>query len=213
MASLEVKLIVGLGNPGLTYIGSRHNIGFTVLKLLAGSLKISFKRDTAVSALVGKSPGAHPDLILAMPQTYMNLSGVAVAGLVKKFKVSPQNLLVVCDDLDLEPGRIRIRPQGASGGHRGMASIIERLGTADFCRLRIGIGRPARNQDAAEYVLAGFSRQEKTVFKQAAQDAVDCCVSWMEKGIAQTMNTFNLNQSSAQAKEKTKNSKQKESGL
>jgi peptidyl-tRNA hydrolase, PTH1 family len=204
MTSSGVKLIVGLGNPGLVYTGSRHNIGFAVLKLLASSLKIDFKRESSVSALVGRSRGAHPDLILAMPQTYMNLSGLAVAGLMRKFKVAPQDLLVICDDLDLEIGRIRIRPEGSSAGHRGMASIIERLGRRDFCRLRIGIGRPAGNQDPAEYVLAGFGRQEKTAIKQVTQEAVDCCASWVEKGIAQTMNNFNLNPTPVKAKEKSK---------
>ncbi|MCX5696023.1 MAG: aminoacyl-tRNA hydrolase, partial [Candidatus Omnitrophica bacterium] len=99
--------------------------------------------------------------------------------------------LVVCDDLDLELGKIKIRPQGSSGGQRGLESIIERLGTRDFCRLRIGIGRPKNSQDAAKYVLAGFLRKEKAVVKQIEEDAVSCCMSWVEKGIVQTMNTFN----------------------
>ncbi len=197
-------MIVGLGNPGLAYIGSRHNIGFAVLKLLASSLKINFKRDSSVSSLVARWRNDCSDLILAMPQTYMNLSGVAVSGLVKKFKVSRPNILVVCDDLDLEIGRIRIRPQGTSGGHRGLASIIERLGDTDFCRLRIGIGRPVNNQDPAEYVLEGFGRQKAAAVKQAAQDAACCCMSWIAEGIEKTMNTFNLNPASAKAKEKNK---------
>jgi PTH1 family peptidyl-tRNA hydrolase len=204
MTSSGVKLIVGLGNPGLAYIGSRHNIGFAVLKLLASSLKINFKRDATVSSLVARYRNDYTDLILAMPQTYMNLSGIAVAGLVKKFKVSRPNILVVCDDLDLEIGRIRIRPQGTSAGHRGMASIIEHLGDTDFCRLRIGIGRPANNQDPAEYVLGAFGRQKAAVVKQVTQDATCCCMSWIAGGIEKTMNSFNLNPASAKAKEKNK---------
>lgn len=184
-------MIVGLGNPGLAYAASRHNIGFTVLKLLASSLKINFKRDFSVSALVGRPRGSQPDLILALPQTYMNLSGIAVKGLLKKFKLSPQELLVVCDDLDLELGRMKLRPQGSSGGQRGMVSIIEHLGTQDFSRLRIGIGRPQNSQDAADYVLAGFSRKEKAQVRQTAEDAVNCCLSWVANGTVQTMNTFN----------------------
>jgi len=186
-----MKLIVGLGNPGLIYAGSRHNIGFAVLKSLARSLKISFKRDRAVSALVAKDQLSGQDLVLALPQSYMNLSGIAVAALFKKFKVDAKDLLVVCDDLDLELGQIKIRPQGSSGGQRGLQSIIERLGTQDFSRLRIGIGRPKNPQDAAKYVLSGFLRKEKTALKQIEEDAVNCCLSWAKNGIAQTMNTFN----------------------
>jgi len=186
-----MKLIVGLGNPGLIYAGSRHNIGFAVLKSLARSLKISFKRDRAVSALVAKDQLSGQDLVLALPQSYMNLSGIAVAALFKKFKVDAKDLLVVCDDLDLELGQIKIRPQGSSGGQRGLQSIIERLGTQDFSRLRIGIGRPKNPQDAAKYVLSGFLRKEKTALKQIEEDAVNCCLSWAKNGIVQTMNTFN----------------------
>ena len=191
MISDGAKLIVGLGNPGLAYASSRHNIGFAVLKFLASSLKINLKKDSSVSALVGRSSGSQPDLILALPQTYMNLSGIAVKALLKKFKITLKDLLVVCDDLDLELGRIKIRPQGSSAGQRGMESIIEHLGTRDFSRLRIGIGRPKNPQAAADYVLSGFLRKEKVVVQQIEEDAVSCCMSWVEKGIVQTMNTFN----------------------
>ena len=186
-----MKLIVGLGNPGLIYSGSRHNIGFAVLKSLAGSLKINFKRDSSVSALVAKDKLFQQEVVLALPQTYMNLSGIAVKALLKKFKVDLKDLLVVCDDLDLELGKMKIRPQGSSGGQRGIESIIERLETQDFCRLRIGIGRPKISQDAAKYVLSGFLRKEKAVVKQIEEDAISCCLSWVENGIVQTMNTFN----------------------
>jgi peptidyl-tRNA hydrolase, PTH1 family len=187
-----VKLIVGLGNPGLIYSGSRHNIGFAVLKSLARSLRISFKRDSLVSSLVARDKLLQQDVVLALPQTYMNLSGIAVKALLKKFKVDLKDLLVVCDDLDLELGKIKIRPQGSSGGQRGMESIIKHLGTEDFCRLRIGIGRPKSSQDAAKYVLSGFLRKEKTTVKQIEEDAVSCCMSWVENGIVETMNVFNI---------------------
>ncbi|HNW39094.1 MAG TPA: aminoacyl-tRNA hydrolase [Candidatus Omnitrophota bacterium] len=201
MISDGTKLIVGLGNPGLIYAASRHNIGFRVLKSLAGSLKINFSRDRLAAALVGKDRIFQQELILALPQTYMNLSGIAVCALVKKFKIDPQNLLVVCDDLDLELGVMKIRPQGSSGGQRGLESIIERLGTRDFCRLRVGIGRPPDKQDAARYVLSGFLRKEKTVAKQIEEDAAGCCLSWLENGIEQTMNTFNTSFTSRQEAE------------
>ena len=192
MVSDGIKLIVGLGNPGLIYAGSRHNIGFAVLKSLARSLKINFKRDSLVSSLVARGKLIQRDLVLALPQSYMNLSGIAVKALLKKFKVDLKDLLVVCDDLDLELGKIKIRPQGSSGGQRGMESIIAHLGTQDFCRLRIGIGRPKNSQDAAKYVLSGFLRNEKTAVKQIEEDAVNCCMSWVENGLMKTMNMFNI---------------------
>jgi PTH1 family peptidyl-tRNA hydrolase len=192
MISDGAKLIVGLGNPGFIYAGSRHNIGFAVVKSLAGSLKINFKRDSSVSALVGQGKFfGQQNIVLALPQTYMNLSGIAVAALLKKFKINLQDLLVVCDDLDLELGKIKIRAQGSSGGQRGLESIIERLKTPDFNRLRIGIDRPKDPQDAARYVLSGFLRKEKATVKQMEEDAVNCCRSWAENGIVQTMSIFN----------------------
>ena len=187
-----MKLIVGLGNPGLVYAGSRHNIGFTVLKSLASSLKVSFKRDNTVLSLVGASKLGREDLILALPQSFMNLSGVAVKSLLKKFKAKPEDLLVVCDDLDLDLGRMRIRQNGSSGGQRGLASIIEHLGTSDFNRLRIGIGRPKSSVDAAEYVLASFLNKEKIIVQEVKVDALNCCLSWAKNGIVETMNMFNL---------------------
>jgi len=187
-----MKLIVGLGNPGLIYAGSRHNIGFTVLKSLAASLKISFKRVASVSALVGKAGGFKENIILALPQTFMNLSGVAVKALFKKFKITPENLLVVCDDLDLDLGRMKIRPYGSSAGQRGVKSIIEQIGTQNFNRLRIGIGRPKNSEDAAKYVLSGFLRKEKEMVCKIKEEAASCCMSWVEKGITETMNVYNV---------------------
>ena len=186
-----MKLIVGLGNPGLIYAGSRHNIGFTVVKSLASSLKVVFKRDSSVSALVAKTNYGQQDVALALPQSFMNLSGIAVKALLKKFKVTPQDILVVCDDLDLELGRIKIRPHGSSGGQRGLDSIIEQLGTREFNRLRVGIDRPNNPADAAEYVLSGFLRKEKAIIETAKEDAVDCCLSWVENGMIKTMDSFN----------------------
>ena len=184
---------MGLGNPGLIYAGNRHNIGFAVLKSLASSLKINFKRDSSVSALVAKDKLLQQDVVLALPQTYMNLSGLAVKALLKKFNVNPRDILVVCDDLDLELGKMKLRPQGSSGGQRGLESIIERLGTRDFGRLRIGIGRPKNSQDAAKYVLSGFSRKEKAAVKQIEEDAVSCCLSWVENGIVETGSKIKTN--------------------
>lgn len=187
-----MKLIVGLGNPGLLYAGSRHNIGCTVVKALASSLKISFQRDKLVSSLISKSRIGQQNLVLACPQTFMNLSGIAVRALLKKFEVTPENLLVVCDDLDLELGRIKIRAAGSSGGQNGLKSIIENLDTENFSRLRIGIGRPHNSSNASKHVLSGFLRKEKIILQEIKETAVNCCMSWVEKGTTETMNAFNI---------------------
>ncbi|MDD5561604.1 MAG: aminoacyl-tRNA hydrolase [Candidatus Omnitrophica bacterium] len=186
-----MKIIVGLGNPGLVYAGSRHNIGFMVVKSLARGLKVALKKDGSAPVLVGRTCFRQHDLILALPLTFMNLSGIAVKALLKKFKADAPDLLVVCDDLDLELGRIKLRPHGSSAGQRGIVSIIEQLGTQNFNRLRIGIGRPKRTTDAARYVLSGFLRKEKAAVEQAKEEAASCCLSWVEKGVTKTMSSFN----------------------
>lgn len=186
-----MKLIIGLGNPGLIYAHSRHNIGFLVVKTLARYLKVALKRDRSVFSVTGKVKRGEHNIILAMPQTFMNLSGVAVKAMLKKFKAHPEDLLIICDDLDLGLGRIKIRPGGTSGGQRGLQSIIEHIGTQEFNRLRIGIGRPTKSTDSARYVLTGFSRKEKIIVQEVKVDALDCCISWVEKGLVETMNAFN----------------------
>jgi PTH1 family peptidyl-tRNA hydrolase len=186
-----VKLIVGLGNPGFLYRNSRHNAGFRVVKALALKQKTVLRKDNLLACLSAKTIVNGQSLILAQPLTFMNLSGLAVKGLVKRFKIDPQDLLVVCDDLDLELGRIKIRPKGASAGQRGLQSIIVHLGTGDFPRLRLGIGRPPGSMDAAKYVLSGFSRAQKELAAVSERIAVDCCFSWIERGITETMNIFN----------------------
>ncbi len=186
-----MRLIVGLGNPGLIYRGCRHNIGFLVVKSLARVLKVALKRDRSVFSVTGTGRCGQHNIILAMPQTFMNLSGIAVKALLKKFKARPEDLLVICDDLDLDLGRIKVRPHGSSGGQRGLESIIEHIGSQEFARLRIGIGRPQKSTHAAKYVLTGFSRKEKALIEQAKENSVKCCLAWVEKGIAETMNTFN----------------------
>jgi len=184
-----MKLIVGLGNPGILYQATRHNIGFNVLKGLARRFKVSFKKDRFTLALSAKIRiGAHP-VLLAMPLTFMNLSGQAVTVLLDKYKIKPLDLLVVSDDLDLEFGRIKLNSSGSSAGHRGIKSIIEFVGSNNFCRLRIGIGR--ENSDPADYCLRPFNRKEKTELTQILSRAADCCKSWATKGIDQTMNIFN----------------------
>jgi len=186
-----MKLIVGLGNPGKIYINSRHNIGFSVIRALSQFFKISFKKDGDSFCLSGKAKFKNQNIILAMPLTFMNLSGLGVSALLKKYKVDLDNLLIVCDDLDLGLGRLKIRPYGSSAGHRGLKSIIEYLNSDGFPRLRIGIGRPALKKDAAEYVLSAFIKKEKEQIKEIVARACDCCQVWITKGITESMNIFN----------------------
>lgn len=187
-----MKLIVGLGNPGKAYIKSRHNIGFLVINSLAKLHKISLKKEPDTFSLKGVGRLGNKKAILAMPLTFMNLSGLAVLALLKKYKLGADELLVVCDDLDLEFKRFKIKSQGTSGGHRGLESIINSLGTTQFARLKIGIGRPFDCAvDASEYVLSCFTRIEKESLRQLIEKASSCCESWATKGISFTMNNFN----------------------
>ncbi|MGD0336229.1 MAG: aminoacyl-tRNA hydrolase [Candidatus Omnitrophota bacterium] len=188
-----MKLIVGLGNPGFKYTNSRHNVGFAVLKALAAEKRAGFKRSILNRSFLAKIRYEGSLVILAMPHTYMNLSGSAVKRLAGKFNVGLEELLVVCDDMDLELGRIKIRPKGSSGGHRGLQSIIDSLKSDNFSRLRVGIGRPAQDLDPSEYVLDSFSRKEKIYLKDAIERAASSALSWVLKGVAETMNTFNRN--------------------
>lgn len=185
-----MKLIVGLGNPGRLYTGSRHNIGFTVVKALAKAYRVPLKRDKFALSLCAKAKIGENTAVLALPFTFMNLSGNTVAVLLKRHKIDLNDLLVICDDLDLEFGRIRLRPSGSSAGQRGLKSIIEALGANEFARLRIGIGRP-NNIDAASYVLSSFAKREKEGLKEIISRACDCCEIWVKYGTAKAMNIFN----------------------
>ena len=186
-----MKLIVGLGNPGLLYIGSRHNIGFQVIKALAKAQKVVLKKESGIKALSVKTRIGSQELVLSTPFTYMNLSGGAVKALLQKYKVDLKDLLIVCDDLDLEFGRLRIRPLGGSAGHRGIKSIVDSLGTSDFSRLRIGIGRPKGRMSPAEFVLSRFNREEKKDLPDIISNVLDCIHCWTNEGIEKSMSMFN----------------------
>jgi PTH1 family peptidyl-tRNA hydrolase len=185
-----VKLIVGLGNPGLLYAHSRHNIGFRVVKALARRENLVLKKNKDAPCLSAKARISGEEVLLALPLTWMNLSGLCVGGLVEKHGLSLKNLLIVCDDLDLEFGRMRLRPGGSSAGQRGMQSIINTLGSNEFCRLRVGIGRPGKIE-ASRYVLSRFQKKEESRLKGIIEDACDCCRMWLGEGTDQTMNIFN----------------------
>ena len=183
-------LIVGLGNPGRQYRKNRHNIGFLLVDRLAERLDVSFSRLEA-KALVTKADYQGLRLVLAKPQTYMNLSGQAVASLLKFYKIPLENLLVTYDDVDLPFGSLRLRPTGGSAGQKGMASIIERLGTQDFPRLRLGVGRPPGRMDAADYVLQDFSPGEEPVLSESLERGVQSILVFVTLGLEASMNQFN----------------------
>ncbi len=185
-------LITGLGNPGRQYQSNRHNIGFAVLDSLAETLGTNFSRMES-KALVAKTDLKSQRLILAKPQTYMNLSGQAVISLLRFYKVPLDKLIVVYDEVDLDFGILRIRPSGGSAGHNGMNSIISQLGTQEFPRLRIGVGRPPGRMDAAAYVLQDFSQSEKAELALIRQQAVEALLSFVTQGIAAAMNAYNAN--------------------
>ncbi|MGA2775613.1 MAG: aminoacyl-tRNA hydrolase [Candidatus Omnitrophota bacterium] len=186
-----MKLIVGLGNPGTLYADSRHNAGYAVVKAIAHSQKASLKRDNGTSSLSARIKAGPKTVILALPLTFMNLSGIAVKALSEKHKIDLADLLIVYDDMDLKFGRMKLRPFGSSAGHKGVESVINSLASDRFARLKIGIGRPHRNGEPSDYVLTVFSKKEKEEIPGIIKAASDCCLSWVQKGIAETMNVYN----------------------
>ena len=185
-----MHLIVGLGNPGKEFQETRHNIGFWVIHDLAK------KHDIPVSgikhqALVGQGLIDQQKVILAQPQTYMNLSGHAVASLFNYYRLSLENLLVVYDDLDLELGRLRMRKCGGHGGHNGLRSLISCLKTQEFARLRVGIGRPKDHLGGRDFVLRKFAKNEKPVVEEAVKRCLTGIELWLEAGVEQAMNQVN----------------------
>jgi len=183
-------LIVGLGNPGRQYQDNRHNVGFMVVDRLAQRLGVSFTR-LEQKALVSRADYQGRRLILAKPQTYMNLSGQAVSALVRFYKIPLYHLLVIHDDIDLPFGVLRLRPEGGSGGQKGLQSVIEALGTQEFPRLRIGINRPPGHMEAADYVLQDFSRDEAQALPFVLDRAVEAILAFMTQGIASAMTIYN----------------------
>lgn len=184
-------LVVGLGNPGREYAGTRHNMGFRLVDLLAGRYNWPVDKNLFKS-LTGRGLLHGSTVILAKPQTFMNLSGNSVAALMNWFKVTPSELVVAYDDVDLPPGKIRLRPRGGHGGHRGMASIIEKTGTGDFARVRIGVGRPANPEfDTADWVLGRLSEEEEKLAGEALERAAEAVVTLIKEGVDAAMNRYN----------------------
>lgn len=183
-----MKIVVGLGNPGREYAATRHNLGFMVVdelfrRLSGTALRARFRSELAEATCAGEK------VILVKPQTYMNLSGTAVREVAHWYRVAAEDVLVVLDDLDLPFGSNRLRPSGSAGGHNGLSSIIEQLGTAEVPRLRVGIGRSAAA--ARAQVLSRFSSEEAAELPAIVQRSAECCLVWLEEGIITAMNRCN----------------------
>ena len=184
-------IIVGLGNPSSEYAGTRHNVGFEVVERLADRYGISMTQ-VKHRARCGSGVIEGNKVILAMPQTFMNLSGESVGETVSFYKADvSKELIVICDDVNLDTGRIRIRKAGSAGGHNGMKNIISHLGTEEFMRVRIGVGDKPHGGDLARHVLSRFGNEEQTIMDIAFADAADAVVTIMKDGIDAAMNRFN----------------------
>lgn len=180
--------VVGLGNPGRKYARTRHNIGWMVLDVFPTSSSSAFRESKNYSYL--ETSASNTNFLLLKPLTFMNLSGHAVRQALKDFRIPTQNLIVIHDDLDMDSGKLRIKKTGASGGHNGVQSIIQELGTRDFIRIKIGIGRN-RDMDSADYVLGNFNSGELAVVKEVFDSAVEAVVTIATRGIEEAMNEFN----------------------
>jgi peptidyl-tRNA hydrolase, PTH1 family len=188
-ACATVKVIVGLGNPGKEYARTRHNVGFAVAESLAESLGIEVTAKK-FGGLIGQGQYKDKKLIVVKPQQYMNLSGQVVATVLGFYKLTPADVMIVADDMALEPGVVRLRAKGSAGGHNGLADIIEKLGTSDFARLRIGIGKSAY-PDARDYVLGEPSKEEKALLAEGIEKAHEALLCWLDEGLEKAMNKFN----------------------
>jgi PTH1 family peptidyl-tRNA hydrolase len=182
---MAAKLIVGLGNPGAKYQGTRHNAGFMVLDRLADSIRVSVDR-TKFTSLYGEGTLLGERLVLLKPQTFMNLSGRAVAEAARFYKIPPPDIIVVHDELDLPFGQIRLKEGGGHGGHNGLRSIITEFGSAEFLRLRVGIGRPAKGS-AEKYVLSPFTPEESGFVRHVTEGACEALAMLFRDGLPKTM--------------------------
>ncbi|HEY2785601.1 MAG TPA: aminoacyl-tRNA hydrolase [Fimbriiglobus sp.] len=200
-----MKLVVGLGNPGPQYAGTRHNVGFDTIDYLAsdtGSAQAKF------DALITKAQEGDETVLYAKPMTYMNLSGLAVRQILDFYKVPVESLFVVCDDFNLPLGKLRIRAKGSAGGQNGLKSVAQVLGTTDFARLRIGVGAPTHG-DAVDHVLGKFRPAERAVKEEAVATAGQAVLVWVRAGLDACMNRFNGPADVEKEKGKGKKAKEK----
>ena len=186
-----MKLVAGLGNPGREYTGTRHNVGFEVVDLLARRHHLLWPAKFDGPSVEARWRRPDVDVLLVKPLTYMNLSGRAVSDLLRFYKIEVPDVLIVSDDVNLPLGRLRVRATGSEGGHNGLRSIAESLGTIDYARLRIGVGRGDIRRDLGDHVLARFEPDEQAGIEDAIARAADAVESWIVDGLARVMNTFN----------------------
>jgi PTH1 family peptidyl-tRNA hydrolase len=204
-----VKLIVGLGNPGTPYKGTRHNVGFEVIDELARRASIGFESAPAEALKgrwrrkVGVGFGGADDVLLVKPLTFMNLSGQAIVGLQHFYKIDVADLLVIVDEAQLDTGRLRARPSGSAGGHTGLKSVIAALGTDAFPRLRIGVGRGDTTRDLADHVLGKIEAAHRPTIEEAVRRAADAAELFITDGILPVMNAFNRKDDRATESEET----------
>lgn len=187
--SSQISLIVGLGNPGLEYANTRHNVGFDLTSAFMKSLAVSFTEKAKYNSVYWEGRFKGRNLLVQHPLTFMNLSGKAVAALVRTKKILPSEIMVVYDDMDLPLGKIRIRKSGSSAGHRGVESLIEQLGTSRFSRLRIGIGRAQTG--TIDHVLAKFEADEQLILDKVFKSSIDALTLSLTRGVGYAMNSFN----------------------
>lgn len=194
-----MKAIIGLGNPGMKYAGTRHNIGFDAVTAIADKYNLSinnkkFKGVYADGHIAGEK------VLLVQPQTFMNLSGECVREVADFYKLNPDEIIIICDDINLDVGRLRIRKKGSAGGHNGLKNIIAHLGTEEFPRIRVGVGEKTEGWDLADYVLARFDKDSEPVICEALANVVGAVETWISEGIDAAMNRFNV---SAKKKEES----------
>jgi len=187
----ELRIIVGLGNPGKEYEYTRHNFGFLVIDQLAAQYQLKFSRRAVLNSYTAEGLLEDVECLLVKPLTYMNNSGSVVRQVLNKKGAEASRLLVVCDDFHLDFGKMRIREKGSDGGHNGLTSVIQHLQTQNFSRLRLGIGSPKPSEDVVDYVLGSFSSKEKREMDPFIQQAARCCACWAVEGISKTMSQFN----------------------
>jgi len=187
-----MKLIVGLGNPGAAYEPTRHNVGFEVVRRIARTRHVHVTPFKAGGTVVALHGALGSDTIVMMPQLMMNHSGDAVVAMQRSRETTPSEILIVCDDVNLPVGTLRLRPSGGAGGHHGLLSCLEHLQTEDVPRLRIGVGRDSLPRDLTEFVLSPFDPEERPLIERAIEQAVEACEVWRSQGIEIAMNRVNM---------------------
>lgn len=185
-----MKMVIGLGNPGKQYENTRHNIGFQVIDELADRLGATSMQSkfNGMYTVIHRPEGK---VMLVKPLTYMNLSGECVRPLMDYYDVDVEDIIVLYDDLDFPPGELKLRQKGSAGGHNGMKSLIQHLGTDQFKRIRLGIGRPTNGMKIADYVLSNFSKEETTEIQAMVDKSTDACIEWLQTSFLEVMNQYN----------------------